>query len=222
MVELARQRRLLAQSGQFIERVDQLTAEIRAAVAPFARRDGLALEADAGGGYRLSVRVASDVEDAAFLEAFAEAIAREWTRAEAARELGLRIELELKAVTPGELYPEGPPARGRRLELADHLGRFPEGYMVLTTGAESVHSGNGYVQLGPAPITPRVLAHEFGHLLGFADGYLRGYEGRPGDPYGVRVVEWTGLLEDLMGAPAFGRVTRGMIEQLLEVYGPAR
>jgi hypothetical protein len=69
---------------------------------------------------------------------------------------------------------------------------------------------------------PRVLAHEFGHLLGFVDAYLRGYEGDPDGPFGVRVVEWTGLMDNLMGGPAAGRVTREMIEQLLAAYDPDR
>ena len=68
-------------------------------------------------------------------------------------------------------------------------------------------------------MTPRVLAHEFGHLLGFEDAYLRGYEGEPDDPHGVVLVEWVGLSDDLMGNPAGGAVTREMIETLLEAYG---
>ena len=77
-------------------------------------------------------------------------------------------------------------------------------------------------QLGSGKLAPRVLAHEFGHLLGFADAYLRGYAGSPDDPYGLRIIEWTGLMNDLMGGPGVGRVTREMIEQLLAAYDPGQ
>lgn len=93
--------------------------------------------------------------------------------------------------------------------------------MVLTTGAESTHSWQGRsILFGPAPIHRNSLAHEFGHLLGFSDAYLRGFEGDPQDPYGVILVEWTGLLDDLMGNSSSGAVSEGMIRTLLRFYGP--
>ena len=73
--------------------------------------------------------------------------------------------------------------------------------------------------LGPGKVTPRTLAHEFGHLLGFSDAYLRGYDGRPDDRFGVVLVEWSGLLDDLMGDSRGGRVSEAMTERLLEAYG---
>ena len=59
-----------------------------------------------------------------------------------------------------------------------------------------------------------------GHLLGFDDAYLRGYDGRPEDEFGVVLVEWTGLNDDLMGNSSGGRVTVEMIERLIRAYGP--
>lgn len=100
------------------------------------------------------------------------------------------------------------------------MARFPAGALVLTTGAESTHAFAGaYVALGPSAVTPRVLAHEFGHLLGFSDAYLRSFRGEPGDAYGVEVIEWSGLVDDLMGAPRLGRVSRDMIDTLITSYG---
>ena len=72
--------------------------------------------------------------------------------------------------------------------------------------------------LGPTPLTPRVLAHEFAHLLGFGDAYVRGYDGEPGAPYGVVLVEWHGLRDDLMGNPEGGEFTPEMVRALLEAY----
>jgi len=56
-------------------------------------------------------------------------------------------------------------------------------------------------------------------LLGFSDAYLRGYDGDVEDPLEVVLVEWTGLIDNLMGAPSSGRVTKEMIERLIEAYG---
>ena len=64
-----------------------------------------------------------------------------------------------------------------------------------------------------------ILAHEFGHLLGFEDAYLRGYDGDPVDPYGVVIVEWSGLSSDLMGDSTRGQVNDEMINRLISAYG---
>ena len=40
----------------------------------------------------------------------------------------------------------------------------------------------------------------------------------PGGEFGVVLVEWTGLLDDLMGNPSGGRVTAEMIDRLIEAY----
>ena len=72
--------------------------------------------------------------------------------------------------------------------------------------------------LGPSPRSRRTLAHEFLHLLGFTDTYVRSYKGDPMDPFGVVLVEWTGLTNDLMSAPGHGRVSDEMIDTLIKVY----
>jgi hypothetical protein len=68
----------------------------------------------------------------------------------------------------------------------------------------------------------RELAHEFGHLLGFSDAYLRGFEGSPCGKLGCTLVEWGGLQDNIMGAPARGIVTTGMVRRLIEVYGDGK
>jgi hypothetical protein len=116
--------------------------------------------------------------------------------------------------------PEQAPATGATIDPERHLQRFPPDALVLTTGAAGTYAlPRRAVLLGTAPISRRTLAHEFGHLLGFEDAYLRGYEGEPEDPHGVVLVEWVGLSDDLMGNPAGGAVSREMIETLLEAYG---
>jgi hypothetical protein len=68
-------------------------------------------------------------------------------------------------------------------------------------------------------LSRNTLAHEFAHLLGFDDTYVRGFDGETGGPFGVVLVEWTGLADDLMGWPAGGRVSERMIARLIEAYG---
>ena len=73
--------------------------------------------------------------------------------------------------------------------------------------------------LGPQEITETVLAHEFGHILGFRDGYLRGYRDRGDDGY--EVVELVPDLEDIMTAPGKGRVQRAHFDQLVSALSQA-
>jgi hypothetical protein len=103
--------------------------------------------------------------------------------------------------------------------LDAHLALFPGCHFVLTTGASGTSAITGkHIVLGTDPVSSHTLAHEFGHLLGFEDAYVRGYDGDPGDPFGVVLVEWSGLKDDLMGDPGGGQVSDEMIETLIRAY----
>ena len=105
-------------------------------------------------------------------------------------------------------------------DVETHRSLFPGCPLVLTTGASSTNALVGdRIVLDTSPVSRRTLAHEFGHLLGFSDAYIRGYDGEPDDPYGVVLVEWTGLTDDLMGSPGGGQVNEEMIEKLITAYG---
>ncbi len=189
------------------------------AIAVFRPAAGLRLR-DEGDVRVLPVTLHTDVDDAAFRRAFLDAVDEAWNVAPAARAAGLRVEVELVVHDVRELRPDDPPARGEPIDVADHLARFPEGALVMTTGAASTHAWKARsLLLGPTPVTPRTLAHEFGHLLGFDDAYLRAVEGSPDGPFGVVLVEWTGLVDDLMGNPRGGVVTEDMVRRLLDAYG---
>lgn len=145
-----------------------------------------------------------------------------FSNSEAARKQRFAISLEIYQLTATELYPQGAPARGSAINLKKHIALYPPGELVLTTGGASTHAWVGRnVTLGPNPTTRRTLAHEFGHLLGFRDAYLRSYQGDTQDPYGVVFFEWKGLIDNLMGSPGSGRVTDGMIETLINAYSMA-
>jgi hypothetical protein len=215
----AREMRRLREAGAR-EEAARAEEELRREIGPFLPAPGLRARRAPGGRLVLPVTVATDIRDEAFLREFEAAVRRAFAGSPAARNGRLRVALEWRRLAPEALYPEGVPA-GRILEAGDHLRRFPAGSPVLTTGAASTHSLPGrYVQLGAEPLTRRELAHEFAHLLGFTDGYLRAFEGDPAGPRGVVLVEWRGLQDDLMGSPSEGRVTPAMVRALRSAYGP--
>jgi hypothetical protein len=184
----------------------------------FARVKAVPVEATADGGHALVLRVATDIQDEAFLTAFTESVERTWNQAAPMRAARLRLALRWDRRAPQTLYPEGPPARGAKIDTARHRARFGAADFVLTTGAESTHVLGDTLFLGTASTTPRVLAHELGHFLGFADGYLRAFEGSIEDAHGVAFVEVGPFPSSLMASPGTGKVTESEVKALLAGY----
>jgi hypothetical protein len=58
------------------------------------------------------------------------------------------------------------------------------------------------------------MAHEFGHILGFIDGYFRGYRDR--DTQGYEVLEIVPDPDDIMCTPGSGHVRAHHFDQLLK------
>ena len=200
------------------DEVEAMRREVRQELAPFRRAPGLAIERE-GDALVLPVEVVTDIDDEAFLAVVARAVEQEFSDSEAARAARLSVDVRWRRVTVDTLYPEGPPGHASWIDADDHLRRFADNALVLTTGAASTYARPGRaVLLGPSPLAGRTLAHEFGHLLGFDDAYLRGYEGDPAGPFGAALVEWTGLSDDLMGNPRGGRITAEMVETLIVAY----
>ena len=212
-------RRLMETRDQTGASAMALRERIARLIFRFRRTRGLAVRTRAGNRHVLPVTVVTDVENEDFLARFRDGVEQAFNRSPAARARGFEIALTIRTISPATLYPDGAPAVGAAIDLKAHVGRFPDAALVLTTGAESTHAFAGrYIALGPSPVTPRVLAHEFGHLLGFNDTYVRSYEGDPRDAFGVVVIEWSGLFDDLMGAPGSGRVSPRMIDTLITNY----
>lgn len=152
----------------------------------------------------LGVPVYTDIGDVTFLRNAENAIESMWRVQEAGVDYAL--DLEWRQVDVSGLYPEtARPQSGRPIDLQAHTARFPQDGAVLTTGAEATHGFVGrYVALGPGDVSVRTLAHEFGHVLGFRDGYIRGY--RDLGELGFEILELTSAFDDIMSAPREGRV----------------
>ena len=204
------------------EEFDRSERELHGQLAHFVPTSALRIAHAADGRARLQLRVTTDIEDADYLERVRLAVIEPFARAAEREGIDLQLEVQWSRISPQKLYAPEPPPTGQSLDREEHLSRFPSDTLVFTTGVESTVALTGRaVILGCCEIAPRVLAHEFGHLLGFDDAYVRGFEGDPDSVYGAVLVEWVGLFDDLMGNPAGGEVSRAMLEQLLSAYGPA-
>ena len=169
----------------------------------------------------LEVTLHTDIEDREYVQQVESSILSVYNEAPAAKRTGFKLSLKWIYLDPDELYPDGRPSAEEPLDEASHLKRFPEGALVLTTGAKSTHAFAGRsVHLGSASTSQQTLAHEFAHLLGFDDAYIRGYEPLDGEaaPCGVVLVEWWGLQTDLMGDSDNGSVTESMLNTLFAAW----
>lgn len=175
------------------------------------------------------VRLYTDIDDAAFVGHVVSAIERHWRTRDDRRRYAVR--LDVVRLTPAALYcgvravspadtsatPCRPPAPREPIDVTAHVARFPSDGVVLTTGAASLQtSGPRALVLSPHEVSGRTLAHEFGHLLGFPDAYLRGY--RDLGEAGFEVQEYVPDLTDLMASPGYGSVSVSHFERLLTAY----
>ena len=161
----------------------------------------------------------TDIEDRNFIAAAKEAIEALWRLTE--NDITYRVEIEVLHL-PGELfYAESEtPAEGEKIAVRAHLRHFPADAAILTTGALTTHVENNAIVLGPHSISPRVLAHEFGHVLGFRDRYIRGYRDLGKD--GFEVLEAIADPRDIMGAPAMGSVLPAHFDNLIRAMSRAQ
>jgi hypothetical protein len=162
----------------------------------------------------LHLPVYTDIPDDTFLGVVEEGVERLW-RVEGT-DFTYQVDVEFRKVPVSEVYPSGrAPFPGDHIDLDSHADRFPRDGALLTTGAQSTYGYVGrYVALGPGEISVRTLAHEFGHVLGFDDGYIRGY--RDVGAGGFEILELTAFFEDIMSAPREGRVLSSHFELMVQ------
>lgn len=175
----------------------------------------------------ITVPFYTDISDAQVVEAFQRAIETYWHVRDGENEY--RIRLTMRTITAENLYcPRNgkasaapaarncaPLARGAHIDLAAHAARFPPGAAVVTSGAESMQIvGSRALVLDTHDQVPRTLAHEFGHILGFPDAYLRGYKDLRAD--GFSVLELVPDFDDIMASPGVGSVLTRHFTMLLD------
>ena len=155
----------------------------------------------------------TDIEDQEYVAAVKRIIESTWRLKDG--KTSYRIELDVAYVSAGAIYhDQDKPTAGENIEVRRHLKRFPSGAAILTTGARATHVQDNAIVLGPHPIAPQVLAHEFGHILGFRDSYVRGYTNL--GEHGFQVIEIAADPNDIMAATAHGAVRR---EHFLKLLG---
>jgi hypothetical protein len=162
----------------------------------------------------LHVPVYTDIEDDVFLAQAKFDIESVWQAKD--ETASYSVEVEFRKISASSLYEnQTVPKRGEHIDVNAHTARFPAGALVLTTGAEITNAVvKRVIALGPGDISIRTFAHEFGHLLGFPDGYIRGYKDL--GEKGIEILELTQVFDDIMSSPRDGAVQPAHFKLILE------
>jgi hypothetical protein len=193
-------------------RVDSLSQGIQAEIRKLPTPDFARVDHPSAHAWVISMPMYTDIADSAFVETFRKIIETAWHVHDGVDDFS--VVLDVRRLNPVQLYTQSNvPENGAHITVADHLGRFPATGMILTTGANTLYASGPAIVLGPHAIAPSALVHEFGHMLGFKDGYFRSYEDRGADGYEIIEV----ILDPAEGVatPESGVVTRKHFEQII-------
>jgi hypothetical protein len=130
----------------------------------------------------ISVPIFTDIHDRKFLAEIEGSLMTHWNQSFWATEAQISFHIYWQFLKPNATF------AAKKETLAQHLSHFPKNSAIITTGGTSTHVKGSALILGPGKVTPRTLAHEFGHLLGFNDCYLRTLTGQ--GIFGLAVLEW--------------------------------
>lgn len=202
----------LTETGiNLVSRAESLTRQIDAALSPVNTPDFVHVE-NHGGAWVIRVPLFTDIEDREFVHTVKQIIENTWQSI--GRRAKYRVQLDVTFISPESLYPNGDkPMSGQKLNVNRHVAQFPSGGAILTTGGHTTFVLDRAIILGPHDVAPRVLAHEFGHILGFRDRYVRGYKDLGED--GFQVMELVADPEDIMAATPYGAVFPRHFESLI-------
>jgi hypothetical protein len=217
------QRAIAADTARFLGASRMIDSALRGVEAahtspPAMPRVEMILDDSGSGPVVVRVPLVTDIEDTALVRTAQSVIERLWTARVNGRDY--RVVVEVQLLSPREVYcrdapgPCAPPARGSAIDIASHVTRFPAGLAVLTTGGTQPHvlAGRSMI-LGPRDLSERTLGHEFGHILGFEDEYLRGF--RPLGPDGYAIIEYIPDRSNVMAASEFGASVPAQHAQLV-------
>ena len=166
----------------------------------------------------IEVPLYTDIRDKKFIQGFKESVENAWYVED--RENVFKMKLVVREINPYKRKKAAVPRHGEHIDIVKHVEHFPADGGVLTTGANSTYAIPGrYVALGPQDITRNVAAHEFGHILGFVDGYFRGYRERGAE--GFEILEIVPDPDDIMSTPGSGRVQKHHFDILIANQRPA-
>jgi len=161
----------------------------------------------------------TDIDDKSFVAAAKRMIEAVWQHTENGNTY--RVAIDVSFLPADLLYAESEePAPGEPLDLRKHLRKFSADAAILTTGALTTHVEKNAIVLGPHALSPGVLAHEFGHILGFRDRYVRGYRDLGKD--GFEVLETIADPRDIMGVPGTGAVLAEHFHSLIQAISRAQ
>lgn len=161
----------------------------------------------------LRVPIYTDISDSTFISRARDAIENGWHVQDVDDDFS--VKLDIRRILPSQLYASAVmPSNGQHIDIAAHVKRFPQGGVVLTTGANLTYAFGPSIVLGPHAIPRGALVHEFGHMLGFKDGYFRSYKDRGENGY--EVLEVILDPEGVVAAPANGKARRQHFEQILK------
>ena len=156
-------------------------------------------------GWVLHVPFSTDIRDPRYIGLFKTAIEKIWHVRDGADEFSVKLGFSILA--PAGTRRSGEPSLEHRLESVGSETAF------LTTGGTVTYAQGTAIVLGSEAVSPKVLAHEFGHVLGFRDNYFRGYRDIGTD--GIEIMEADANPQDIMGAPETGNVSKAHFRRLI-------